>query len=134
MTTPNTNSPTPTAYEQRLAANRAWKARNRDKLLKWQTNYNAAVAADPARYAKKRKLSRESYKRNLAKNMAYDRKRDKTKVRARNRVRDLVWRGKMKKQPCEVCGCAESQAHHSDYSKPLDVSWLCAKHHKGVHL
>lgn len=30
--------------------------------------------------------------------------------------------------------CTESpQAHHADYSRPLDVVWLCAKHHAQAH-
>ena len=36
-------------------------------------------------------------------------------------------------EPCEVCGIPESHAHHDDYSRPLDVRWLCEKHHKQLH-
>ena len=42
--------------------------------------------------------------------------------------------GLLKEQPCEVCGAAHAiHAHHEDYSKPLDVKWLCAKHHGELH-
>lgn len=34
--------------------------------------------------------------------------------------------------PCEVCG-ARAEAHHPDYSRPLDVQWLCRKHHVRLH-
>lgn len=50
--------------------------------------------------------------------------------------RDKVYmkvRRKLKSSPCEVCGCVSSQAHHEDYNKPLEVVWLCQKHHSGVH-
>lgn len=39
--------------------------------------------------------------------------------------------------PWPVCAVPECtcrpQAHHPDYSRPLDVVWLCARHHKEVH-
>lgn len=46
-----------------------------------------------------------------------------------NAVRD----GKLKKLPCEFCGDEKVHAHHKDYSKPLDVIWLCAKCHNRLH-
>lgn len=36
-------------------------------------------------------------------------------------------------QPCEVCGVTKVHAHHTDYSKPLEVRWLCHEHHKAEH-
>jgi len=56
--------------------------------------------------------------------------------RARARVRYAVKTGRLIPQPCEVCGVEPYrnerryvQAHHEDYSKPLDVRWLCPRHH-----
>jgi len=46
-----------------------------------------------------------------------------------NAIRD----GRMKRQPCEVCGDPKSEAHHPDYAKPLDVMWLCRSHHVQWH-
>ncbi len=45
-----------------------------------------------------------------------------------NAIRD----GKMKRLHCFICG-AEAEAHHPDYSRPLDVMWLCPAHHKQTH-
>ena len=45
-----------------------------------------------------------------------------------NAIRD----GRLIRKPCEVCG-EIAQAHHDDYSKPLDVRWLCTKHHVEWH-
>ena len=55
------------------------------------------------------------------------------KKRAHTIVRRAIQSGKMHRQPCIVCGNAEVEAHHEDYSKPLDVMWLCRKHHGEHH-
>lgn len=36
--------------------------------------------------------------------------------------------GTLKKGICH-CGDTKVQVHHEDYSKPLDIVWLCKKHH-----
>jgi hypothetical protein len=41
--------------------------------------------------------------------------------------------GKLVREPCAVCG-EKAQAHHDNYSKPLDVRWLCREHHDVEHL
>src|SRR5512146_228853 len=51
---------------------------------------------------------------------------------ARSYLRVYIRRGKIQRQPCEVCG-APAEAHHHDYSKPLEVRWLCRPHHLELH-
>lgn len=47
-----------------------------------------------------------------------------------NAVRD----GHLLKEPCCVCGSTERvHGHHEDYEKPLNVVWLCPKHHAEYH-
>lgn len=48
-------------------------------------------------------------------------------------VRDAVDRGELLPQPCEICKKEPSHAHHDDYSKPLNVRWLCPLHHSQYH-
>lgn len=56
------------------------------------------------------------------------------KYAAAARVRYAVKTGKLKRLPCEVCGSTTwVDAHHDDYSKPLDVIWLCRTHHSERH-
>lgn len=55
------------------------------------------------------------------------------KAKARQLVTYAVKTGKIIRKPCDVCGSMKSQAHHEDYSKPLEVRWLCDSHHKAHH-
>ena len=55
------------------------------------------------------------------------------KFRAYNKIRWALKSGKITRRFCEVCGSKKSQAHHEDYSKPLDVRWLCFRHHREAH-
>lgn len=41
--------------------------------------------------------------------------------------------GKLRKMDCAFCGSSETVAHHHDYSKPLDVTWLCTPCHQRFH-
>ena len=60
--------------------------------------------------------------------------RNAEKARATLKVRRAIANGKLKVRPCERCGFALGiQAHHEDYSKPLDVVWLCTPCHGARH-
>lgn len=61
------------------------------------------------------------------------RSRNKEKTSAHNAVANAIRSGEISRLPCLVCGSTEAQAHHEDYSKPLDVEWLCEKHHAERH-
>lgn len=73
---------------------------------------------DPARKAKVAEYQRSH------------RQREPLKYKARTAVNNAIRDGRLKKGPCEECGCLETQAHHDDYSKPLEVRWFCFKHHR----
>ena len=55
------------------------------------------------------------------------------KTRAKNNLSYALRVGKISRQSCEICGDPKSHGHHEDYSKPLEVHWLCPKHHQMRH-
>lgn len=52
---------------------------------------------------------------------------------AQSKLWAALRKGTVVKLPCLVCGDEKSEAHHPDYSSPLDVVWLCPAHHKQAH-
>lgn len=80
-------------------------------------------------YDRKRYRERESRRAGIEASQ----KRYPKKHKARCLLHTAVANGTIKKQPCEVCGSVKVDAHHADYAKPLDVRWLCRKHHMEFH-
>ena len=48
-------------------------------------------------------------------------------------VGNAIRAGRLVRKPCAICGEELVEAHHEDYSKPLEVEWLCYKHHGERH-
>lgn len=98
-------------------------------------------ATDPKWLNKERKRCRIKQRKRVAAGLAKQpsnkakhawRKRNPEKSKAHGAVRRALRSGKLIRQRCR-CG-APAQAHHKDYSKPLDVEWLCPKHHSIDHV
>jgi hypothetical protein len=54
-------------------------------------------------------------------------------MKAHREVYKAIQAGTLKRQPCQVCGSTSNiEAHHPDYSKPLEVEWVCRKHHRAI--
>jgi hypothetical protein len=58
------------------------------------------------------------------------------KRRAHHAVNNAVRDGRLiKPDECSRCGTRTSiQGHHRDYSKPLDVVWVCSLCHRRIHI
>lgn len=53
---------------------------------------------------------------------------------ATRRYRKAVMSGEITPEACSVCGSTDRiHGHHEDYSRPLDVIWLCPIHHSWRH-
>lgn len=55
------------------------------------------------------------------------------KANARATAKMAVRNGQIKRDACLICGSQESEMHHEDYSKPLEVIWVCRPCHLGHH-
>lgn len=83
------------------------KAHLRNRVNKWrQANHGRYLDYSRNRYAERPEIGR-----------------------AHAAVRRSIKNGTLVKQPCAVCGSEDSESHHDDYSKPLEVIWLCGPHH-----
>lgn len=62
------------------------------------------------------------------------RARNREKTKAQNSLNYAIRKGDIVRGNCEECGTSEKvHAHHDDYSKPLQVKWLCFMCHKLAH-
>lgn len=75
----------------------------------------------------------ERYQEKHTKSNKKYRKNNPDKYEAHNQVRDALLKGTLEKSNCIICNSVKTEAHHEDYSKPLDVIWFCSKHHKLRH-
>jgi len=107
------------------------KTRCKD-CIKESTHANRLLRIDHYRQYDRMRASMP-HRKELAKEVMTEWKSKHPNRRAANiKVGNAVRDGKLKKQPCWVCGSG-AVAHHPDYDRPLDVVWLCQSHHKQAH-
>lgn len=102
--------------ERKLAATRKWRIKN----------FGSEAAYQRYLYSKNPDVYRAAADRATAKNPLIRKVGSAVNAAIRN--------GTLTRRPCRDCGALKVQAHHEDYSKPLDVIWLCQKCHKAVHM
>jgi ribosomal protein S27AE len=94
-----------------------WRYQNHERTL----DYMAVRRKTPEELARNRAQARKSEQRYPE------------RWSARKKVARAVRSGALAKLPCVKCGDPRTQAHHHDYSRPLEVEWLCQKCHALEH-
>lgn len=90
---------------------------------------DTSLSQTPKAVSSRKERERPGY--SFGKNRTWQEKH-REKYLAHKAVANAVKRGKLEPQPCEICG-AKAHAHHDDYSKRLEVRWLCHVHHREHH-
>jgi len=111
-----------------------WRKENPDKVREWNRQYRER---HPEEIRESRRKSQRKYGRNN-KELLTERKREWRKEnRDKNRARELlqyaIRKGMIiRPEICSECGKKKKwiDGHHEDYSKPLEVDWLCRRCHK----
>ena len=108
-----------------------------NKCKKCARRYVNKNTVDKAEYYKEYDRKRAKEPERLAFNAANTkrwRKENPIAAKAHSAVNNAIRAKKLIKKPCCVCGEIKVHAHHEDYSKPLDVVWVCAYHHRQIDL
>jgi ribosomal protein S27AE len=126
-----------TCRECNLKATREWRQTNRDKVRAqkrrfWTRHKDRLneVRRDPAQREHQNALRREAYRQDPRRVLSQV---DPVKRYARFRVWQAVNSGQLVRGDCVFCGASNAQAHHEDYSKPLEVTWMCPRCHSAYH-
>lgn len=123
--------------------NKEWANNNRERVNQHKRNYrdNNKEKADESKQkwlSKNKNHHKDYYKRNREKLIERTKERfrlNPIKVSARAAVTYAIKAGNIiKPDQCELCERhARLEAHHCDYSKKLDVMWICRKCHVDWH-
>jgi len=110
---------------------------NKEEILKKQRGYQKkAYLENPQKFKDKNKRYRRSTK---GKQTAKRNRVGNVKIFARETLNNKIAQGVIKKpHTCSVCKWVFSDSsrihgHHHDYSKPLDVTWVCDSCHMEIH-
>jgi len=123
--------------QKQLEVMRKWRERNPNYFREWrERNPNYFKEYDKLHSRDRIEYFRKYYRQKFGLNKNKE-KHDSEYYYLRKKANQIIFvelrAGRMKRLPCSVCGCEKSEAHHPNYSKPLEVIWLCKKHHEKEH-
>ena len=131
--------------EDKLAYNRKYRETHREQRADYSRRYYAEHEEERKAYrakwyeankeeiAERSRQYREDHKEEVAARLRAWERANREKTRAHGIVKRALKSGLLvRPSTCEECGISgvRIEAHHADYSKPLDVEWLCVKDHR----
>lgn len=111
----------------------------RETARKWRQNNKSKVSEYQKKYATSEKGKEnirkyyEGHKQEFFDRAKKSRSKCHDEAKCHSIVSKCLREGAITKQPCEICGETNVDAHHDDYNKPLDIRWLCRAHHMEWH-
>ena len=124
-----------TCKECRKQRAREYRIENIDKVREYDRNRpNKDARREENKLRYKKRMSTEEGRRMEREAKARWQKKNTLKRAAHIIVGNAARDGKLSPQPCEACfNTHDIHAHHEDYTKPLEITWLCRKCHSKRH-
>ena len=98
-------------------------------------NAKERVAKNSERIRRLKAENNEHYIKTILEPKEKWNKENRNKKNAHLKVKRSITMKDNKQNQCQLCGCSSNklEGHHYDYSKPLDVTWLCKRCHALAH-
>jgi len=113
-----------------------YRETNKEKIVEQKRKYYQTFAGTESHQKANKKYCSSDNGREYYRNHA-KRQREKfpQRAKARRELGHAVDAGKINRpDTCVFCGKQSfTEGHHKDYSKPLEVDWLCRDCHKNLH-
>ena len=102
-----------------------------NRCKKCQSEVNRFYRLKNDKYFRKyRKANNFKYKHTMREQYKIWYYKNKEKTKAHAVLNYLIEKGDIERGACEICGLLKNtHGHHDDYTKPLDVNWLCRDCH-----
>lgn len=114
-----------------------WKRKHRDIVNSQSSDIDKRRRREDPEYRERRRAyCRKNYQLHRLKRIIMAHKDHGTdKERARYDARNAIRRGELvKPDKCSLCHKHDIiNAHHPDYSKPLEIIWVCSMCHGNIH-
>lgn len=121
--------------QRTMPVDRFWRDRDKRSGYKSHCKECCDAVRDPVKHAQKQARYAQRHPDRIAKRAVIKRRQTPEKHQARTAVSRAIGAGILiRPDACERCHSAVTvEAHHEDYTRVLDVVWLCQRCHLNIH-